>query len=315
VPSGVAAIAPTSANSPGAGPIVQCGGPGGATLGPYLQQAVGPTRQLSFPVPDLVQHGGNCSISFSLADGASPDPYGGPSPVITAAFTIGTQPTYTFAAAFTNCGDFQCGPLGRQYTIEFTALGQFQGGGNWTFSAGQQGLPAATDPCYVSVQSSSTPPAYPVELTVPQDCDHLDKIAVAVSWEYLGQQGASETWAGTPGNNAPPPATTTTTSTSTTTTTTLPPCPPSGTTTTSDCQPSTTTTSAGPAAAGRSRSPGTALAAAYASPRTMASPAAPPADRGARWAVGLILAATLAAGIVSPLLMVRNRKSPEKRSR
>ncbi|MDA8044018.1 MAG: fibronectin type III domain-containing protein [Actinomycetota bacterium] len=313
VPSGATAVAATSANSPGAGPTVQCGGAGGATLGPYPPTPVGPSRQMVFPVPDLVDHGGDCTISFSLADGANPDPYGGPSPVITSPFAIGTQPTYSFNAAFTDCSDYQCGVLGKQYTVEITPNDSFQGGGNWTFSVGEQGVPPSADPCYVSEQSPSTPPVYPVDVQLPQHCVRVAQIVVDATWEYLGQQG---TWAGTPGS-APPPATTSTTSTSTTTTTTststtsttVSPCASSGTTTTSSCA-ATTTTTRGAAAAARSRSGPTALAAS----RSLPAPITP-ADPAARWMVVGILLALLAVTVGPALLGTRHRKHSEKRSR
>jgi hypothetical protein len=177
------AVAPTAANAPGTGPQLQCGGAGGATSA-FPNQLVTADRQLSFPLSDLVDTGGTCTISFSLIDGARPNPYGGPSPSITAAFSIGSEPSYSFRATFVNCRRFQCGAFGTPYTVEVDSAEQafrFAGGGDWTVTA--------TDPAgrCSATQADSTPPNFPFDLTLPSACADPSHITVAVSWKYLGQ--------------------------------------------------------------------------------------------------------------------------------
>ena len=301
------AAAPLAANAPGAGPVVQCGGPGGATLPAYPPQAVSADHQLVLVVADplLVLHGGSCTVSFSLTDGAQPNPYGGPSPDMTAAFTIGSQPSYSFDVSFIKCAPFQCGPFGRQYAVDVTTGDPFQGGGQWTFSAGQVGVPPATDPCYVSVQSATSPPSYPVELDLPQPCVQVGRVAVTVSWLYLGQQG---TWSGAPAGPPPPPATTTTTTSPSTTSTTLAPCPSTTVSpTTKACSGATTTSSAAVGAPGGAAR-GTVLAAAR-------SGGGPGASRGSAWPMGVLLVAAMSLLLWSPLAGRTRRHHSEKRRR
>lgn len=216
----LSAIAPTSANTPGAGPEMQCGGSGGAVQA-YPVQALSPARQLTFTMGDLVNFGGSCTVSFSLADGTSPDPYGGPSSPVTVPFAI-EQPSYGFTFSYVGCDQGQCGPLGQQYTVEIHASDPFRGGADWSVTTRDPKLPEPADPCYSSTDSPSMPDGFDVQL--PRQCVPTGQLTVTVQWRYLGQRqtvAAAST-------GAPPPTTTTTT-----TTTTVPPC--------------TTTTSSGPA--------------------------------------------------------------------
>lgn len=301
VPSGVVAIAPTAANSPGSGPEVQCGGPGGM-IPASAPQTVGASRQITLPM-DLVQQGGDCIVSFGLVDPAQPDPYGGPSPDITVGFAIGTQAPYAFSYDFANCQNYDCGPLGpKSYTVEVDSVDQpfsFAGGDDWTVTVSD---PASL--CSVT-GSESTPPTFPFDVELPKACFDPGQVSVSVSWTYLGQH---ESVPASRGNAPPPPATTTTSTTSTSTTTTTVPCP-STTTTTTDCGQTTTTSQGGAGAAAASRSAATALAAV----RSEAVPGRP--DEGARWAVGVLLVAVLGLAVGSPLLGGRNRRNPEKRNR
>lgn len=228
LPNGPISAIGTSA---GAVPSMQCGGSGGAVV-PFADQAVDADRQLTFqlPDPDLVNYGGSCTVSFSLTDGAEPDPYGGPSPAITVDFTLGTQPTYSYTVTFTGCQDYQCGPLGSPYSLTVAADDPYAGGGNFSITVQNPDTPSAADTCSYTSPQLSTPPAFPYTFSLPQGCLTPDQLSVTVSWMYLSQTG---TWTGNPQNSPGSPATT------------LPPAstvPPSSTTTTTVA--STTTTAA-----------------------------------------------------------------------
>lgn len=231
----LSAVAPPSANSPGAGPQVQCGGAGGAVQS-YPVQAVGLDRQFTLPMSDLVDEGGDCSVSFSLVDGANPDPYGGPSPAVALPFTIGTPPpTYDFTYKYVGCDHYECGPLGNQYTIEVDTNDQFQGGGDWAVTTKDGDLPQQADPCYASVGAPNLPDGFSIQL--PQDCVPTGSLGVTVTWRYIGQEQSS---AASAANSPGPPAT----PVPTTTTTTRPPCSTTTSSSSSTSSSTTTTTSA-----------------------------------------------------------------------
>lgn len=195
--------------------------------------------RVGYPV-DLVHYGGRCSISLTLADAADPDPYGGPSPELTAPFAIGTQPGYTFDASV--AGDcthaYRCGPLGEPWQVEvrYTGTGPLGAGGDWSISAALDSSgPRSADPCATAEQLPG--PAFPALVELPASCPDVSRARITVSYTYLGRVLHAD--AGNPAG-APPPATLPPAPTTTTTTTTT----PCSTTTTS---PSSTTTTTRPA--------------------------------------------------------------------
>jgi hypothetical protein len=190
-----------------------------------------------YPV-DLVDQGGACKVTFTLVDGSQPDPYGGPSPPLSAAFDIGVQPQYDFDAAL--AGDckqaYSCGPLGQPWQIEvdYTGGDPLGAGGDWSVSTRLDTRgPDVADPC-ASVFALGGP-AFPYLFDLPQSCPDPSQVRVSVSYTYLGQVVTDD--AGTPSGSSPPatlPPETTTTVPATTTTTV-----PAATTTS---VPATTTT-------------------------------------------------------------------------
>ena len=226
------AVTPDPATGTGSayGGVLQCGGSGGAPL-QFPVEAIGSSHQLIFALTagsngsgGLIDHGGQCTFRFALSDTQNPDPYGGPSPVIQAAFTIGSQPSYTFTSKFVgDCTtDFKCGPLGQPYQLEVDSSAPFGGGGRWAVEAGDTDFPHGADPCETAALSLPTPPTFPYTFSLPGTCVKPQRVNVSVSYTYLGQQQSVQT--GYPANSPGSPATTTTTSTtpSTTTTSSLP---------------------------------------------------------------------------------------------
>ena len=70
---------------------------------------------------DLDQMGGNCSLSVALNSTLTPDPYGLPSPQLTAAFSIGTAAAYRFKAVTAGGCRPQCSTL----AIDVSYLGEW----------------------------------------------------------------------------------------------------------------------------------------------------------------------------------------------
>lgn len=227
---------------------------------------------------DLVTSGGACSISLTLDDTASPDPYGGPSPQVTSAFQIGAQPRYSFSAKVTqNCRlNFVCGLGGQpvQVVVSSTGTGPVTAGGDWAVSssggllnscASNQGLPG---------------PTFPYTFQLPTPCSEASTVDVTVSYRYLGQvvtvDAGSPSGAGAPPTTAPPPSSTTVPPPSTTTggpTTTV--CPPAPTTS------APTTTATVRAAAATSAPTTTPTTAPPTTPTTAPSPTTAPCTAGA----------------------------------
>ncbi len=216
--------------------------------------------RVQFPV-DLVDLGGACKISFNLADTSGTNPYGIDSPLLTASFEIGSQPSYSFAVtAAETCQDpGTCGQLpGSAWQVVVSSNGpQPLAGGAWTVSTATQGAPPAlpapsgttgkggqtspgfNDPCAASKMLGA--PSFPVTIELPQTCPNGNDVTVTVSYRYLGQEVQVE--AGTPATPPPSGPTSTPTSTgsgSTTTTSTG-----SGSTTTTSTGSGSTTTSTG----------------------------------------------------------------------
>jgi hypothetical protein len=195
----------------------------GSTQGPQFKGALtGGVLNVSM---DLVSMGGSCHLTASLSDQDSAV-YGRPSDPLSAAFTIGTQPAYSFSASIPQaCQQSFCLP--QQIEIQYTSNGSLQRGGNWQVSTKSQGAVSGglADPCASSV-ALPTPPAFPYTLALPAGCVDPRQVDVTVSWMYLGVTSADDLGAPT-GKPAPPPTTTTTTTTTTTSTTTIPPPPSS----------------------------------------------------------------------------------------
>jgi hypothetical protein len=166
---------------------------------------------------NLDQIGGLCTLSLALRSMEVPDPYGVPSPVLSAAFSIGTRPAYRFDVVANETCTGRCKLA---LAVSYDGPGQ-PAGSDW------QVVAAAGPACTVAtkVQAVSN---FPLLLAWPITCRSVP--TVTVSWLYLGQPGTA--LANLPG--LPPPPTVPTTLGPTTT---LPP-----TTTTTTTTPTTTTT-------------------------------------------------------------------------
>ncbi|MHB1535619.1 MAG: hypothetical protein ACYC1D_13625, partial [Acidimicrobiales bacterium] len=155
---------------------------------------------------DLNSFGGNCALSVSLIDAASPNPYGVASPILHTTFVIGTLPSYSFNAQLDpSCQNSVC-LLDRIYDVNYGAAppnaGQpMLGGANWTVT-----LSDGNSSCFQSAGPSAGPPTFPVKFTLSVLCP--PPTGETVSWEYLGQ-----TTTVTLGSPSGAPATTTTTTT------------------------------------------------------------------------------------------------------
>jgi hypothetical protein len=226
---------PVSVTSPAgssSGPLLQCGGAGGA-VSPVSVGAV-TDHSFSFAMGDLVDTGGQCALSFTLADTATPDPYGVPSPGIEADFTIGQQPAYRFHQGYApDCSNDpqegnRCGPGGQPWQLVVTLDNPpaVLAGGHWTVSTALKDPRGGQEPPVDDCASSAAlaDPSFPYTITLPAGClaPQMDYIDVTVSYTYLGTVEQAD--AGYPDNKQgreilAPTATTTTT----TTTTTMPP--------------------------------------------------------------------------------------------
>jgi hypothetical protein len=277
-----------------AGPItaagtVQCGGPGGATAnvgGPLVK------GQLSITNFNLDQMGGACQASVTLdynpAPG-QPDPYGVPSKNLSARFTIGSQPSYGFSAAFTQ----QCLIFCSQEQVVVIPGQPTPAGDDWSVTV--TGPAQGHDPCQAywpgpPPQSSPTFPAQGAVISLPTFCklDDPSQLAVTVTYRFLGQ--VQQVTATSPQSG---PGTTTTT-----------------TSTTSTTVPATTTTT-GPPGAAPSATPRTALAAAL---RVAPVRAAGPGDAQVRaaleWTLTAAVVAWCSGAILRALRRKRSRKEP-----
>jgi hypothetical protein len=305
-PNPVTATGPEAGTASSSGPLLQCGGSGGATY-PYPVTAVGPGRSFTLPIADLVTTGGDCAISFTLTDTAQPDPYGVPSPPVVADFQIGQLPAYQFQDAFTpDCsngpGGNQCGPFGQPWQLVVsTAPGSppLSAGGNWTITTraeDQNGQEVPADPCYSSqpVEASD----FPDTITLPALCLYPlpKRVDVTVSFEYLGQTVPVD--AGFPDNAPGTPPTTTTTTSSTTTTTTSTTIP------TATIPTATTAPGTASAQAGAGGAPAATRLAAAAVP--------PPGVAGA---AGWAAAVTAGVGTLSAAARARRRAGRRRQNR
>lgn len=177
---------------------------------------------------DLDQMGGRCDLQLALRSTLQPDPYGLPSPVLRAPFSIGAPPAYSFAAVAAQPCPGRCD---LDLYISFNGSGQ-PAGTDWLVSASS--TPGCTRATSVRAAAS-----FPVTLQWPAACPPP---TVTVSWVYLGQP-TSTTASLTSPPSPPPTEATRATTTTTAAVPTLPP-PPAATTTTvtARSRPTTTTT-------------------------------------------------------------------------
>jgi hypothetical protein len=201
----------------------------GSTQGPHFG---GPLNNGMLNVTmDLISMGGSCHLTATLSDQDS-SVYGRPSDPLTAPFTIGTQPQYSFSAAIPqSCQQSFCLP--QQIMVQASGTKTFDRGGDWKIVTKTQGSGGGglADLC-ASSTAVQTPPSFPYTISLPSTCLDATKVDVSVSWMYLGVTSTDD--AGTPtGTPKPPPTTTTTTPPTTTPPTTTPPTTTPPTTTTS----------------------------------------------------------------------------------
>ncbi|MGH9104326.1 MAG: hypothetical protein ACRDZX_00535, partial [Acidimicrobiales bacterium] len=167
---------------------------------------------------DLDQMGGHCQMSLTLNSTLSPDPYGLSSPALTAAFTLGEPPSYSFAATASascarGCRDVKLyvsfngpgQPAGTDWQIRAAAAGATAGAGGAARAGAVTGAEAAPG-CRLASPAQAVA-RFPVALVWPIRCPAPK---VTVSWVYLGQAGSAT--ARLPGLPRPPaPSSTTTT--------------------------------------------------------------------------------------------------------
>jgi hypothetical protein len=169
---------------------------------------------------NLDQMGGACSISLVLKSTLAPDPYGVPSPVLTAPFSIGHPPSYSFSAqAAEPCT--KCKTL--DLSVSYDGPGQ-PAGTDWRVSAVAPGSRCS------SGWGLAPTADFPVTLKWPLSCPVP---AIRVSWLYLGQSSsASAALPALPTTTTAPPPVTTLPTTNPGTTSTLAPSTTTAKTTT-----------------------------------------------------------------------------------
>ena len=167
---------------------------------------VNSAAQLSANI-DLDQMGGSCTMSVTVRSTAAPDPYGVPSPLLRAMFSIGARPTYGFnVVANETCS----GACKLQLDVSYDGIGQ-PAGTDWQ-------VVAASRPGCAVVTALQSAARFPLTFTWPTRCTSVP--TVTVEWLYLGQPGSAV--AALPGLPPPPTAPTTTVPTTTVPTTTVP---------------------------------------------------------------------------------------------
>ena len=309
---------PMSASSPS----IQCdGGSAGTYPGGPLAHGI-----LTISSFDLIQYGGDsCSLSVTVSDSATPNPYGDSSPPLQSLFTIGAQPGYTFTDQFPpNCQQGVCYP--EQIELDSTD-GQPTQGGDWTITA-SSGL-GIGDPCAESwVYPPTQVPTFPVILGLPISCLDFGQVDIQVTYMYLGQTVPFD--AGNPTGTPGTTTTTTTTAPTTTTTTTVPPTSSTSSTssTTIDSGPTSstsTTTSGQSTAAGPAGPPGTGWTSAGTTPpsvlaaaKTRAMGPLTPTLRGdpeVRESLDWVFGAAGVAWCVSWIVRGRRRRGDQRKHR
>ncbi|MBV9662225.1 MAG: fibronectin type III domain-containing protein [Acidimicrobiales bacterium] len=183
--------------------VLQCGSTQVALSNPQPALSAGTFTEAM----DLAQNGGSCTLSLDLAYGATPNPYGGPSPLLTTGFTIGLpQPAYAFTVSYTQKYD----QLGVYPTTPGTLAGE-----GWSVSAASRN-PGAVDLCAVAPQAvpvdAAHHPVFPYVIALPLTCQDPAGVDITVRHSYLGQS-APPIDAGVPSHGTPPTTTTTATTT------------------------------------------------------------------------------------------------------
>lgn len=237
------------------GPVLQCGGSGGAPL-QYPAQPV-QAGKLSFSVADLVHTGGTCNISFTLNDTANPDPYGGPSPVVQVPIQLGQYPSYQFTLALSSqCQTYgACGGITQPWELVISADSpKMAAGGDWAVDS-KSGNPVIDTACGAHYPLSG-PSDFPYTFDLPKTClgSMAAQVHIYVSYTYVGTTQPVDL--GAPPMPSPPATTTTTTVAPTTTTTTTTTTGSPGTTAKAAARPIATVLAAarpgrGPGAAAR----------------------------------------------------------------
>ncbi|MGA3218979.1 MAG: hypothetical protein ABSE77_07870, partial [Acidimicrobiales bacterium] len=112
------------------------------------------------PTMDLDQMGGACSLALTLSSTLTPDPYGVPSPELTAPFSIGVPAPYRFSAVAEEGCRPECTTIA--IDVAFEGTGQ-PAGTDWQVTA------ASTTGCSATAPSA-TSADFPVVLPWPATC-------------------------------------------------------------------------------------------------------------------------------------------------
>jgi hypothetical protein len=148
---------------------------------------------------DLDQMGGTCSLTLTLSSTLTPDPYGVPSPELTAPFSVGTPAAYRFKAV----ADERCRPKCTTLAVDVAYKGPGQPAGtDWQVAAASTGDCSATAPTAAAAD-------FPVTLQWPAACPVP---TITVSWLYLGVAGNAVVTLPRASSPATPSSTTTATS-------------------------------------------------------------------------------------------------------
>jgi hypothetical protein len=129
---------------------------------------------------DLDQMGGTCSVSIRLESTVVPDPFGVPSPLLSAPFTIGAPQAYNFTVTAVRACAGNCSKL--VLHVKYDGKGE-PAGTDWRVSAtvaGKKECSATTAPTGTS--------EFPATLTWPGGCPTP---TVVVSWVYLGEPAST----------------------------------------------------------------------------------------------------------------------------
>ena len=153
---------------------------GDVTCASVVAPVHGPVTHGQFTATiDLDQMGGPCRLSLRLDSALSPDPYGLPSPVLVAPFSIGSPPAYSFSAlAASPCTS--CRHL--ELYVSYSGSGQ-PAGTDWDVTA------AAPGPSCSATSGTHPVAQFPVSLAWPLSCPAP---LVTVSWLYLGQAWSAD---------------------------------------------------------------------------------------------------------------------------
>jgi hypothetical protein len=186
---------------------------------------------------NLDEMGGACTMSLTLTSTQSPDPYGVPSPLLSAQFTIGALPHYSFSAQAAEPCTANCKTL--NLYVSFSGPGQ-PAGTDWEVKATAPG-----PGCSKSTRSMAVA-NFPVTLSWPLRCPVP---VISVSWVYLGKP--ARTFASLVGlpTTSTAPSSSSTTSTAISTSSSTSTSAPGSTSTSASGSTSTVPTSAPPSSA------------------------------------------------------------------